>query len=48
MHNSVERAQALLDTGADLAIKSDAGQTAADMAAQNGSREVVELLTSRK
>ncbi len=48
MHNSVERAQALLDAGADPAIKTDAGQTAADMAVQNGSREVVELLSSRK
>lgn len=48
MHNSVERAQALLDAGADPAVKSDAGQTAADMAEQNGNREVVELLTSRK
>jgi ankyrin repeat protein len=31
-----------------LAIKSDAGQTAVDMAAQNGNQEVVELLASRK
>jgi ankyrin repeat protein len=48
MHNSVERAQALLDAGADPAVKSDADQTAADMAVQNGNREVVELLTSQK
>jgi ankyrin repeat protein len=48
MHNSVERAQALLDAGADPAIKSDEGQTATDMAEQNGGREVLELLTSRK
>ncbi len=48
MHNSVERAQALLDAGADPAIKSDDGQTAADMAEQNGGREVTELLASRK
>jgi ankyrin repeat protein len=48
MHNSVERAQALLDAGADPAIKSEDGQTAADMAEQNGGREVTELLASRK
>jgi ankyrin repeat protein len=48
MHNSVERAQALLDAGADPAIKSDAGQTAADMAVQEGNKEVAELLMSRK
>lgn len=48
MHNSVERAQALLDAGADPAIKSDDGQTAADLAEQNGGREVTELLASRK
>ena len=36
MHNSVERAQVLLEAGADAAIKSDEGQTAADMAAQSG------------
>jgi ankyrin repeat protein len=48
MHNSVERAQALLDAGADPAIKSEDGQTAADMAEQNGGREVTDLLASRK
>ena len=48
MHNSVERTQALLDAGADPAIKTDKGQTTADMAVQEGSREVAELLASRK
>ncbi len=48
MHNSVERAQALLDAGADLAVRSDNGLTAAEMAAHEGSKEVLELLTSKR
>jgi len=47
MHNSVERAQALLDAGADLTIRSDKGLTAAEMAAHEGSKDVLELLTSK-
>ncbi len=46
MHNSVERARALLEAGADPAIKSDEGQTAADMTAQNGNKEMLEILQS--
>ena len=48
MHNSVERAQVLLDAGADPAIKNDKGQTAADMAVQEGNKEVLKILQSAR
>lgn len=48
MHNSVERAQALLDAGADRAIRSDKGLTAAEIAANEGSKDVLDLLNAGK
>jgi len=47
MHNSVERAHALLEAGADRAIRSDDGLTAAEMAAQKGNQEVLEMLNTK-
>jgi ankyrin repeat protein len=47
MHNNVEMVNALLGAGADPAIKNDEGQTAADMAANAGATDVVELFRVR-
>lgn len=47
MHNSVERAQALLAAGADVSVKSDQGLNALEIATNEGSKDVVELLSTR-
>jgi len=47
MHNSVERAEVLLAAGADPNIRSEAGLTAAEMAKNEGGKDVLELLSNR-